>query len=86
MEAVSEGVVKLFVVRLAALVCSRLPPLTASYHLNVPAMALLAARVTVPEPQVEPGVTVGAAGNVLIVAATDLRAPSQLAALRTDTK
>jgi hypothetical protein len=74
------------VVSPVALVCTRLPAVAASYHLKVPAVALLAARVTIPGPHVEPAVTVGAVGTAMIVAATDLRAPSQLAALRTDTK
>ena len=56
-----EGVVKLFDVSPPALVCSNEPAVNAEYHLNVPTVALLAETVTVPVPQREPGVPVGAA-------------------------
>jgi hypothetical protein len=80
--ALKEGVVKLLVVTAVALVCTKLPPVAASYHLKVPATGLLAASVTVPVPQVAPAVVVGAAGTALMVATTDLRGVlSQLAAL-----
>jgi hypothetical protein len=78
----NEGVVKLLVVRLAALVCNKLPLVAASYHLNVPAAVLLAASITVPAPQVEPAVVVGAVGTALMAAITAVRGLlSQLAAL-----
>lgn len=70
------------VVCAAALVCSKVPPVEALYHLNVPAVELLAATITVPGPQVEPAVTVGAAGTAFTVAVTALRGElSQLFAL-----
>jgi hypothetical protein len=61
------------VVSPVALVCTRLPDVAASYHLNVPAVALLAERVTVPGPHVEPAVTVGEAGAALTVAVMAVR-------------
>jgi hypothetical protein len=67
------GVVKLLVVRPAALVCSRLPAVEASYHLKIPAVALLAAKVIAPDPQLEAAVTVDTNGSALIVAITAVR-------------
>ncbi len=61
------------VVSPAALVCNRVPPEARSYHLKVPAVALLAERITVPGPHVEPAVTVGDAGAALIVAVMAVR-------------
>ena len=40
-------------------VCKRFPPLTASYHCIVPAVALDAAITTTPFPQRDPGMAVG---------------------------
>jgi hypothetical protein len=66
----------------AALACSTVPAVRAEYHVNVPAVALDAESVTVPLPQTEPGVTVGAVGTAFTVAVTAVRGVlSQLAAL-----
>ena len=69
----SDGVVKLFEVSPAALVCNKVPAVSAEYHLNVTAAILEAESVTVPIPQMEPGVTVGAVGIVFTVATTAIR-------------
>ncbi len=55
-----EVVVKELVVTPAALVKVAVPPVRAVYHLNVPAVALVADRITVPVPHRDPGVPVGA--------------------------
>ena len=55
-----------------ALVCNGDPPLSAAYHLKVPDDALPADRETVPVPQREPGVVVGAVGSALMVATTEV--------------
>jgi hypothetical protein len=82
-----DGVEKLSVDCAVALVRNKVPPVLALYHLKVPAVALLAARITTPGPHVEPAVTVGAIGTEFIVAVTDLRvALSQLLLLVTVTK
>ena len=75
--------VKTFVVCAAVLVCNKLPPVLASYHLKVPAVALLAVSDTVPGPQREPATIVGAAGTAFTVAITALRGVlSQVALLK----
>jgi hypothetical protein len=72
-----------FVVCEAALVCNRVPPVLASYHLKVPAVALLALSDTVPAPQREPATTVGAVGTAFTVAMTAVRGVlSQVAVLK----
>ena len=47
------------------------PPVTAAYQFNVPALAV-ATKVTVPVPQTEPGVVPDTVGNALTVATTAL--------------
>ena len=69
----NAGVGNEFVVCAAVLVCNKLPPVPASYHLKVPAVALLAVSDTVPGPQREPATTVGAAGTALTDAAMAVR-------------
>ena len=61
------------VVSPAALVCNKVPPVEALYHLNVPAVELFAVTVTVPVPQREPAVAVGAVGIALTVAVMAVR-------------
>ena len=54
-----------------ALVCSKVPPVSALYQRKVPEVTLLAVSATVPEPQREPAVTVGAvAGDEEFTVAT----------------
>ena len=48
-------------------VCSKVPPVSAVYHRNVPEEALLAPKATEPGPQREAAVTVGAAGAVPVL-------------------
>ena len=57
----------------AKLVRSGVPPVNAAYHLKVPALALLAVRVTEPEPQREAATVVGAVAKGLIVATIAFR-------------
>jgi hypothetical protein len=64
-----DGVVKLEVA-VAVLVDSRFPPVEASYHLKVPGVEEVAPSKTVPVPQVEPFVPVGAVGMVFTKAVT----------------
>lgn len=52
------------------LVANKLPPDDASYHLKVPVDEDEAERITVPVPQVEPLVPVGAVGKELTIALT----------------
>ena len=47
------------------------PPVTAAYQFNVPALAV-APKVTVPVPHTEPGVVPDTVGNALTVATTAL--------------
>jgi hypothetical protein len=54
------------------------PPDDAAYQLSVPPEHPAALNATVPVPQREPGVTVGAAGGVMIVATTAVLVLSQL--------
>ena len=54
------------------------PPVGTVYQRYCPAEPPVAVRVTVPGPQLDPGVTPGAAGTGLIVATTELRGPSQV--------
>ena len=63
-----------------ALVCPAMavPPVGTVYQRYCPAEPPLAVSVTVPGPQLDPGVTPGAAGIGLIVATTELRGPSQV--------
>jgi hypothetical protein len=61
------------VVMPAALVRNTVPPVSAEYHLNVPAVALVAESITVPAPQREAAVGVGATAAELIVAVTAFR-------------
>jgi hypothetical protein len=70
----SEGV--LYVEDVApVVVCNKVPPVSAVYHLKVPDVTLLALNATDPGPQSEAAVTVGAAGAVpvLTVAVTCVR-------------
>jgi ribose 5-phosphate isomerase RpiB len=77
-----DGVVKLLEVSAAALVCNTVPPVNAEYQVKVPTVALEAGKITVPAPQREAAVTVGAVGSGLIVAVTAVRGVlSQLAEL-----
>lgn len=80
--AASDGVVYEFVVNAPALVCNNVPPVEALYHLNVPAVALLAVSDTVPAPQRAPATTVGAAGIAFTVATTAVRGVLSQVALR----
>ena len=48
-------------------VCSKVPPVSTVYHLNVPEVALLALNATEPGPQSEAALTVGAAGAVPVL-------------------
>lgn len=57
-------------VRPAALVRRAVPPVKAAYHLNVPVVALVAERATVPAPHTAPAVGVGATAAVFTVAVT----------------
>ena len=50
---------------------TKLPPIEASYHFIVPALAV-APKVTVPEPQRDAGVVAVMVGMVFIVAVTDV--------------
>jgi hypothetical protein len=68
-----DGVIKLSEVRPAALACKGVPPVLAEYQLNVPATVLPTERTTEPGPQLEPTVTVGAAGTGLTVATIGVR-------------
>lgn len=72
--ALSDGVVKLLLVA-EALVCKSVPPTSALYHLNIPAVVLVADNATVPLPQRDLLVTVGAVAGepVLTVAITAVR-------------
>ena len=54
------------------------PPVGTVYQRYCPAEPPVAVRVTVPGPQLDPGVTPGAGGAGLIVATTELRGPSQV--------
>lgn len=63
----------MLVVNPAALVCNNVPAVKALYHLNVPAVALLAPMVTVPVPQRKPATAVGAVGKALMVATMAVR-------------
>jgi hypothetical protein len=73
--AESEGVVKLLLVTDVALVCIKVPPVSELYQRKVPAVKLLAPKITVPVPQRLPFVTVGlVAGEfALTVAITGVR-------------
>ena len=62
-----------------------LPPLAAAYQFNVPVQPE-APSTTVPVPQREPSVPVGAAGIGFTVAITSVLGPSQPAALVHDTQ
>ena len=63
-----------------ALVCPAMavPPVGTVYQRYCPAEPPVAVKVTVPGPQLDPGVTPGALGTGLIVATTELRGPSQV--------
>ncbi len=56
---------------------NKVPLVAASYHESVPVEAV-ALRLTVPEPQTEPGVVLVIAGVLLMVAVTAERAEVQL--------
>lgn len=75
-----EGVVNVWVLWLAKLVCTAVPPVRAVYHRNVPppGAVLVADRVTVPVPQRLPCVTEGAV-HCACTKCTEATIPIQMA-------
>ena len=61
------------------------PPVAAAYHIAVEPVAQVAPKVTVPVPQIAAGVTFGATGFALTVAATGVLPDSQPASDLQDT-